>query len=87
MINIPQKPQSPSNEPIDRYPHIKRFVDRVRGTDLTANRPVVFTAQDVKDLSADITKLLLDLSNAKNQPAAASLDLENLQISGGGFKQ
>lgn len=86
MINPQQKPQPLTTEPLDRYPHIKRFVDRVRGTDLTANRPVVFTAQDVKDLSADITKLLLDLSNARAGSGQASLDLENLQISGGSFK-
>lgn len=86
MIKPQQNKPQLGLETIDRYPHIKRFVDRVRGTDLTANRPVVFTAQDVKDLSADITKLLLDLSNARAGSGQASLDLENLQISGGSFK-
>lgn len=72
---------------IDRYVHIKRFVDRVRGTDLSQNKPVVFTVQDVKDLNADITKLLLDLQSAQSgnpQPATAPTD--NIIISGGDFK-
>lgn len=86
MISNQPRPQPAQSEPIDRYPHIKRFVDRVRGTDLTSNKPVVFTAQDVKDLSADITKLLLDLSNAKSSATSAEINLDNLQISGGSFK-
>lgn len=71
---------------LDRYVHIKKFVDRVRGTDLSSSKPVVFTAQDIKDLNADITKLLLDLQNAQSGKSASQLDLSSLEISGGSFK-
>ena len=70
---------------LNNYVHIKKFVDRVRGTDLSSSKPVVFTAQDVKDLNADITKLLLDLRDAQSQQPQQN-QTDNITISGGDFK-
>lgn len=69
----------------NRYLHIRRFMDRVRGTDLSTGKPVVFTAQEVQNLAADITKLLLDSQQAA--PALAAQVTFPDAISGGGFKR
>lgn len=67
-----------------RYLHIRRFMDRVRSTDMTSGRPVVFTAQEVQNLASDITKLLLD--SQQTIPAATAVEFPTA-ISGGGFKK
>lgn len=67
-----------------RYLHIRRFMDRVRSTDMTSGRPMVFTVQEVQNLSADITKLLLD--SQQTLPAAVTAEFPTA-ISGGGFKR
>lgn len=66
-----------------RYLHIRRFMDRVRSTDMTTGRPVVFTAQEVQNLASDITKLLLD--SQQTSPVATSVEFPTT-ISGGSFK-
>lgn len=68
----------------NRYLHIRRFMDRVRGTDLSTGKPVMFTAQEVQNLAADITKLLLD---SQQSPAQAPVAEFPTIISGGGFKR
>lgn len=68
----------------NRYLHIRRFMDRVRSTDMTSGRPVVFTAQEVQNLSADITKLLLD--SQQTAPVVAAVEFPTA-ISGGDFKR
>ncbi len=68
----------------NRYLHIRRFMDRVRSTDMTSGRPVVFTVQEVQNLSADITKLLLD--SQQTLPVATAVEFPTA-ISGGGFKK
>ena len=72
------------NPAVDRYPHIKRFIDRVRGLNLGNNQPVVFQPQDVRDLSADITKLLLELNN--NTSKDTGVNFQDVVLSGGNFK-
>ena len=67
-----------------RYLHIRRFMDRVRSTDMTTGRPVVFTAQEVQNLASDITKLLLD--SQQTLPVVTSVEFPTA-ISGGGFKK
>lgn len=67
-----------------RYLHIRRFMDRVRSTDMTSGRPVVFTAQEVQNLASDITKLLLD--SQQTIPAVTTVEFPTA-ISGGGFKK
>ena len=70
---------------IDKYVHIKRFVDRVRGTDFSGNKPLVMPAEDAKGLNADITKLLIDLQNTQSQQVGAQ-STDNIVLSGGDFK-
>lgn len=64
-----------------RFPHIKRYIDRVRATDLGAGRQFVMNSQEAKDLSADLQKLLLEISS---QPRATTEF--PTAIDGGGFK-
>lgn len=68
----------------NRYLHIRRFMDRVRGTDFSTGRPVVFTTQEVQNLAADITKLLLDSQQTPQMPAGIEFPTA---ISGGDFKR
>lgn len=68
----------------NRYLHIRRFMDRVRGTDLGTGKPVVFTTQEVQNLAADITKLLLD--SQQTQPSPVPIEFP-AAISGGNFKE
>lgn len=78
-----KKPSLPVAEDT-RYLHIRRFMDRVRSTDFTTGRPVVFTSQEVQNLAADITKLLLDSQQTPQIPVTVEFPTA---ISGGEFKR
>jgi hypothetical protein len=83
LFNLNSRPRRIVAED-NRYLHIRRFMDRVRSTDMTSGRPVVFTVQEVQNLSADITKLLLD--SQQTLPVATAVEFPTA-ISGGGFKK
>jgi hypothetical protein len=67
--------------------HIQKFVDRVRGFESRGSKDYVMSMQDAKDLHADLTLLLLDLHNLRQQLVEkAQQDSITVEIGGGGFK-
>jgi hypothetical protein len=67
--------------------HLQKFVDRVRGFEARGAREFTMSIQDAKDLHADITRLLIDLQNFRENTAKKEPDDEviRLQVDGGSF--
>ena len=51
--------------------HINRFVDSIKAHESRNQRDFVMTMRDAKDLHADITKLLLGMTELQNRLLAA----------------
>lgn len=51
--------------------HINRFVDSVKAHEARAQRDFIMSMRDAKDLHADITKLLLTMTDLQNRLLAA----------------
>lgn len=67
--------------------HLTKFVDRVRGHEARGARDFVMTMTDAKDLHADITRLLAELHDLREQVTKISQTEETItvQVSGGRF--
>jgi len=67
--------------------HLTKFVDRVRGHEARGARDFVMTMTDAKDLHADITRLLAELHDLREQVTKISQAEETItvQVSGGAF--
>jgi len=66
--------------------HLIKFIDRVRGHEARGSRDFVMTMSDAKDLHADITRLLVELHDLRDQASTRSLDETiTVQIGGGSF--
>lgn len=64
--------------------YIKRFIDRLQSFESRGAKDFSCPMQDAKNLHADITRLLLDLEQAKNQMPAAEQTI-TVQMEGGSF--
>lgn len=66
--------------------HVTKFVDRVRGHEARGSRDFVMSMTDAKDLHADITRLLAELHDLRNQLTARQADETiTVQLTGGAF--
>jgi hypothetical protein len=67
--------------------HLQKFVDRVRGFEARGAKDFVMSLADAKDMHADITRLLLDLQNLREQTAESTTKEEVLvvKMDGGSF--
>jgi hypothetical protein len=66
--------------------HVTKFVDRVRGHEARGSRDFVMSMTDAKDLHADITRLLAELHELRNQLTARQADETiTVQLTGGAF--
>ena len=67
--------------------HLQKFVDRVRGFESRGAKDFIMSMADAKDLHADITRLLIDLQNLREQTANSSNNDEviTIQMDGGKF--
>ena len=65
--------------------HLTKFVDRVRGHEARGAKDFVMTITDAKDLHADITRLLIELHNLREQAARSQEEVITVQIGGGQF--
>ena len=66
--------------------HLQKFVDRVRGHEARGVKDFVMTLAEAKDMHADITRLLLELHDLREQ--ANNLQPEEVitvQVGGGSF--
>ena len=67
--------------------HLQRFVDRVRGLEARGARDFTMSMQDAKDLHADITRLLLELQNFKEQAQKEPQnEVVQIRMDGGTFR-
>ena len=67
--------------------HINRFIDNVKAHESRAQRDLVMTIKDARDLHADITKLLLALQVMQEKLSAQSNETAtvNIEVQGGSF--
>ena len=66
--------------------HLQKFVDRVRGHEARGSRDFVMSMTDAKDLHADITRLMLELHDLREQAVATAEEpVIRVQVGGGSF--
>lgn len=67
--------------------HLQKFVDRVRGFEARGSKDFIMSMADAKDLHADITRLLIDLQNLREQASNSSNNEEviTVKMDGGKF--
>jgi hypothetical protein len=66
--------------------HLQKFVDRVRGHEARGSKDFIMTLAEAKDMHADITRLLLELHNLREQVSKpASEEVITVQVGGGSF--
>lgn len=66
--------------------HLQKFVDRVRGFEARGAKDFVMSMADAKDMHADITRLLLDLQNLREQAGNSKQSDEVITITMDGGK-
>jgi hypothetical protein len=67
--------------------HIQRFIDRLLGSEARGAKDFNMPIVDAKGLHADITRLLLDLQNLREETSKKETnDVITVQINGGSFK-
>jgi hypothetical protein len=68
--------------------HLQKFVDRVRGQEARGAKDLVMSMADAKDLHADITRLLIDLQNLRENAMLKDAvdEVITVQMDGGSFK-
>ena len=66
--------------------HLQKFVDRVRGHEARGSKDFVMTLAEAKDMHADITRLLLELHDLREQVSkSATEEVITVQVGGGSF--
>jgi hypothetical protein len=66
--------------------HLQKFVDRVRGHEARGSKDFVMSMTDAKDLHADITRLMLELHDLREQAViTAEEPVIRVQVGGGSF--
>jgi hypothetical protein len=66
--------------------HLQKFVDRVRGHEARGSKDFVMTLAEAKDMHADITRLLLELHDLREQSSKPQVEeVITVQVGGGSF--
>jgi hypothetical protein len=66
--------------------HLQKFVDRVRGHEARGSKDFIMTLAEAKDMHADITRLLLELHDLREQVSRpAAEEVITVQVGGGSF--
>jgi hypothetical protein len=66
--------------------HLQKFVDRVRGHEARGSKDFIMTLTEAKDMHADITRLLLELHDLREQVSkSATEEVITVQVGGGSF--
>jgi hypothetical protein len=66
--------------------HLQKFIDRVQGADARGLRDISISVTDAKAMHAEITRLLLDLENLKQNAVQQPKDeVIQVAVSGGSF--
>jgi hypothetical protein len=66
--------------------HLQKFIDRVRGHEARGSRDFVMTMADAKNMHADITRLLLELHDLREQASKSAVEeVITVKMDGGSF--
>ena len=66
--------------------YLQKYVDRVRGLEARGAKDFTMSMTDAKDLHADITRLLIDLQNLREQSLKApEEEVITVKMDGGTF--
>jgi len=67
--------------------HINKFIDRVRSAESRNLREFTMSIREAQELHADITKLLLAVTELQNRTTAepASTEVLTVEVQGGSF--
>jgi hypothetical protein len=67
--------------------YLQKFVDRVRGLEARGAKDLTMSMTDAKDLHADITRLLIDLQNLRENTMLKDTGEEviTVKMDGGSF--
>jgi len=66
--------------------HLQKFVDRVRGHEARGSKDFIMTLAEAKDMHADITRLLLELHDLREQVSKPQTEeVITVQVGGGSF--
>ena len=68
--------------------YLQKFVDRVRGLEARGAKDLTMSMSDAKDLHADITRLLVDLQNFRENTMLKDTveEVITVKMDGGSFK-
>ena len=67
--------------------HLQRFIDRVQGTESRGLKDVSIPLNDAKAMSAELTRILLDLQTLREQAVKTTADQTiEVRMDGGTFK-
>lgn len=67
--------------------HLQKFIDRVQGTEARGLRDMSIPLSDAKAMSAELTRILLELQSYREQMAAKSTnEVIEVSMDGGTFK-
>ena len=66
--------------------HLSKYIDRVRGHEARGSKDFIMSLADAKDLHADITRLLLELQNLREQLTTnPQQEVITVKMDGGSF--
>jgi hypothetical protein len=65
--------------------HLNKFIDRVQGQDARGSRDFVMTMAEAKNLHADLTRLLLELRDLREQSKPQETPVIAVRLEGGSF--
>ena len=66
--------------------HLQKFIDRVRGHEARGSKDFIMPMSDAKDMHADITRLLLELHDLREQASKpAAEEVITVKMDGGSF--
>jgi hypothetical protein len=66
--------------------HLTKFVDRVRGHEARGSKDFIMSMADAKDLHADITRLLIELQDLRDQTTKITQEeVITVKMDGGSF--
>ena len=66
--------------------HLNKFIDRLRGQESRGSKDFVMTMNDARDLHADITRLLAELHDLREQAVNVNAQQQiTVKLDGGTF--
>lgn len=65
--------------------HINKFIDRIKAANSKGLRDITMTANEARDLHADITKLLLVVEELREQTQSKDQTEVDIEVQGGSF--